>query len=315
MKLFFKVLFCSCAAILSVSCNKTAQYAAIQGIGQGGIYTVKYDDSKAEVGQQTIAEGISNIYKEIDKSISSYDSTSILSRHNRGNSFVPDRTFRENKSFSESMLERTANVLNYKSARLCFLWRKAIVDHKLPTEQEIIMAKGDTSQYSFFSIGQGYTADRIGEYLESKGITNYLVSNGGELFASGVNQNGLGWGIAIEAPIPGTEPGTKFIGIFRVPANKKCGISTSGHYRHFGKIADTYYTHIVDIKSGKPVVNNLLSATIVAKTSMEADALSTYCLLLGKDAALLMIENTPDVEGCVVDSNGNVFCSSGFNLE
>lgn len=317
MKVLQNFLICLCVTALSVSCTreKTAQYVEIKGNGQGGIYSVKYDGSRTAAVEQTIAEGISAIYKEIDKSISSFDTTSILYRHNRGESVSPDQAFLDNKSFGDSMLVKTSSLLNYRAAGIFSLWRNAIINRQLPTQQEIKDARADTSKYSFLAIGQGYTADRIGKFLESKGISNYLVSNGGELLASGVNQDGLGWCIGIEAPVRGLIPATKFVGRFRVPANKKCGISTSGHYRQFAKIADKYYTHVIDTRTGWPVQNTLASATIVANTSIEADALSSYCLMIGKDAALQMIESTPGVEGCVVDNDGIIFCSSGFKLE
>jgi len=62
------------------------------------------------------------------------------------------------------------------------------------------------------------------------------------------------------------------------------------------------------------VEHDLLSATIVAPTAAEADALATACMVMGPQKAKEFIESRPDIEGYLITSDG-VWTSSGFRLE
>ena len=70
--------------------------------------------------------------------------------------------------------------------------------------------------------------------------------------------------------------------------------------------------------TGYPVDHTLLSATIVAPDAMLADALATYCMVIGLEESKAFIESNPDLEGCLIyDDNGTfaTWTSSGFTLE
>ena len=79
------------------------------------------------------------------------------------------------------------------------------------------------------------------------------------------------------------------------------GLATSGDYRRFREIDGYRRPHILDPRSGKPVDNPLASATVLAPTAAIADALATACMVLGREAAIHLIENTPDVELLLIE--------------
>ena len=63
-----------------------------------------------------------------------------------------------------------------------------------------------------------------------------------------------------------------------------------------------------------PVQHNLLSATIVAPSAAEADALATACMVMGPEAAREFVLSRPEIEACLITSDGT-WASEGFKTE
>jgi thiamine biosynthesis lipoprotein len=89
-------------------------------------------------------------------------------------------------------------------------------------------------------------------------------------------------------------------------------VVTSGHYERCFEVAGRRYSHIVDPRTGQPVDNDLLSATIVARSSMAADAMATACSVLGLTRSLAMLEDAKDVEALFVDRSHAVHLTPGL---
>ncbi len=93
---------------------------------------------------------------------------------------------------------------------------------------------------------------------------------------------------------------------------KNKSVVTSGTYeRCFEKDGENYH-HILDSKNGYPVKSDLVSATVINQKSLDGDALSTVCILLGKEEAVKLIENTPDTEAVFVSQDGKLSYTSGI---
>ena len=87
---------------------------------------------------------------------------------------------------------------------------------------------------------------------------------------------------------------------------------TSGTYERYFQQDGKIYHHILDPKTGYPVENNLKSVTIVTKSSMSADALSTMSFVLGLDEGMKLIESLSDVEALFITDDQKLYASSGF---
>ena len=129
---------------------------------------------------------------------------------------------------------------------------------------------------------------------------------GGEIFARGHNAKGGLWRVGIDKPIEGNViPGAQLqvrIGI----SNR--GLATSGNYRKF--YTDSLgrkIVHTFDARTGAPVISNLLSATVVARTAAQADAYGTLCMVMGLNESIRFLESRPDLEAYLVwsDDRGN----------
>jgi thiamine biosynthesis lipoprotein len=60
-------------------------------------------------------------------------------------------------------------------------------------------------------------------------------------------------------------------------------LATSGDYRIFFERDGARYSHILDPRNGRPVDHGLASVTVVAPSTLEADALSTALMVLGPE--------------------------------
>jgi thiamine biosynthesis lipoprotein len=94
-------------------------------------------------------------------------------------------------------------------------------------------------------------------------------------------------------------------------------VVTSGVYERYFEKGGQRYHHILSTKDGYPVGNGLLSVTIIAGQSADADALSTVVFALGPERGLALVESRPDTEAVFVREDRTVILSSGapFSLE
>ena len=162
-----------------------------------------------------------------------------------------------------------------------------------------LVKKHPSVQIDLNSIAQGATADYVARWLDSLGWKDYLVEVGGEIFARGHNAKGGLWRVGIDKPIEGNViPGAQLqvrIGI----SNR--GLATSGNYRKF--YTDSLgrkIVHTFDARTGAPVISNLLSATVVARTAAQADAYGTLCMVMGLNESIRFLESRPDLEAYLV---------------
>ncbi len=139
-------------------------------------------------------------------------------------------------------------------------------------------------------IAKGYVADRLKEYLVSKGVTSAVIDLGGNVACIGKKPDGSKFTIGIKMPFTKTNEIEK-----TVEVNDK-SVVTSGIYERYFTVDDVIYHHVLNPLTGYPSDNDLSSVTIIADSSEEADALSTICLLNGESTAKQILEAFPDVE-------------------
>ena len=148
-------------------------------------------------------------------------------------------------------------------------------------------------------IAKGYAADEAKRLLATEGVKRAIVDLGGNIYAMGERKGKAGsdetyWRIGIQDPR--TDRGN-YIGILRV---KNKSVVTSGTYERFFEEDGKRYHHIFSTESGFPVDNGLMSVTIAADNSIDADALSTTAFALGWERARTLIVETSGATGIFV---------------
>lgn len=161
-------------------------------------------------------------------------------------------------------------------------WHKVEVD---PSRDRARKAPGVRVDLS--SLGKGRGVDRVAEYLDARGYTNYLVDLSGKLRARGRNRQGDAWRVAVERPGP-DQAGTGGALEDAVVTLADSSIATAGDYRRFFESGGRHYSHIIDPATGYPVTHQTVSATALAGDCMHADALATVFMAMPPDAALAL---------------------------
>jgi FAD:protein FMN transferase len=161
------------------------------------------------------------------------------------------------------------------AARLEVGWQSIVLDK---VQQRI--KKNKSLSINLSAVAKGYGVDYIAQLLESYNVQHYLVEIGGEIRVKGKNKDNVFWKIGIEVPSFLQKNAQQIISI-----NNKA-IATSGDYRNFFEKDGVRYSHTIDPETGKPVVHNIASITVIAETAMEADALATAFMAMGEEKAL-----------------------------
>jgi len=165
---------------------------------------------------------------------------------------------------------------------------------------------GKSSEKTGLAMGgfvKGYAVDRAIQVLREGDIRNGIINAGGDLFCLG-KKSGHSWKVGVRHP---RQAGS--IPIVLTLSN--LAAATSGDYQRYFIFEGERYHHILDPQTGKPA-RKAQSATVVAKTTAEADAWATALLISGPDEGIRLINRVKDVYGMIVDSSGSLHYSRGM---
>ncbi len=176
-----------------------------------------------------------------------------------------------------NQISRLLPLVNYRNIEL--------IDHRL-------FLKIPGMQVDLGGIAKGFAVDEAMKVLRSFKITDAMVDAGGDFSAIASSLTAGKRKVWIRHP----RKSNAFFGWF--PMNSGC-VATSGDYEQFFIINGVRYHHILDPKTGWPS-RKCVSVTIVAPTTMEADALATGVFVLGPKAGMKVINAHPGIEGVIL---------------
>ena len=288
------------------SCNNK-KYYKIQGYTQGTTYHITYQ------GTENYEQETNNLLHQFDMSLSTYVDSSIISKINKNETDVKiDSLFEEFFVKSKQVYGNSDGYFDITVAPLVnaygFGFSKStevdsflidslmafvgmdkveLVKNKIVKSDSRVMLDGN-------AIAQGQSVDFIANFLKKQDISNYLVEIGGEIAAIGVNEHGESWRVGIDKPIVGTDEQNRELQA--VIDLKDRALATSGNYRKFYEKDGVKYGHSINPKTGKPAMQSILSATIIANDCITADAYATACMVVGleKSKELLLKINELD---------------------
>jgi len=152
----------------------------------------------------------------------------------------------------------------------------------------------------FGGVAKGWAAHQTAERLNEYGSA--VMNAAGDIAISNLLANGEPWQIGVRNPfVPGTD--------FESLKLHRCGVATSGRDRRHWSQNGLPRHHIIDPNTGQPAETNVMTATIVAPTVMEAEAAAKAVLILGAEEGLKWIESDPVLAGIIVLDNGHTFYS------
>jgi thiamine biosynthesis lipoprotein len=106
--------------------------------------------------------------------------------------------------------------------------------------------------------------------------------------------------------------------VYGVVELRNMAMATSGDYRNYFEVDGKTYSHIIDPRTGYPVMNGVVSVSITAATCAFADGLATAVMVMGREKGLALIESLADVEAFIIVRNQEgvleTYASKGFKI-
>lgn len=158
------------------------------------------------------------------------------------------------------------------------------------------------------ALAKGFMADKLKVFLLERGVTSGILDLGHNILLIGGKPQTGSFTVGVKNPLEG-EAETELAAVVQVTDKS---VVTSGTYERYFERDGVRYHHILDPFTGEPARTGVLSVTIVSDASLEGDALSTTCLLLGQERGLKLIESLDNVECMFILEDGTRVYSSGF---
>ncbi|MFN3535125.1 MAG: FAD:protein FMN transferase [Desulfatiglandales bacterium] len=168
-----------------------------------------------------------------------------------------EKRFKEGRQPSEEEITKAVDLVGTEYLKL--------------TPQGISFAK-EGMGITLDGIAKGYIVDMASDVMAKHGIQNFLINAGGDIRVKGERKEGGPWKIAIQDP----EKKGHYPDVIRL---REGAIATSGNYEVYYD-NEMLFHHIVDPATGRSPLD-LISVSVVARSTREADALSTALFVMG----------------------------------
>lgn len=278
--------------LLLSSCRKS--FRQDEGMVWHTSYHVTYESDK------DLRDSIISSFNAVGNSLNVFDTTSLVSKVNQGDSIEVDRHFITVYEMSRRVNELSSGAFDPTLGPLIDAWgfgkgHQATSDTlrldsllgitgiaKTHLENQTIIKGDKRISFNFSAIAKGYGCDMVAEMFERNGVNNYLIEIGGEIRCAGKSPAGREWRVSIDRPIRSDSIRHDSQCIIEISG---VGLATSGNYRNFAATGAPGTGHTISSTTGRPVATDILSASVIAPTTMEADALATAMMAMGAEGA------------------------------
>lgn len=306
-----KVLLLSVVLLILISCQsrKSSEYIKESGTRFHTFYHITYRSEKS------LSDAIDSTMTAFNASLNPFDSTSLIARINRNETDSVDGMLMAVIRKSLEVSRITSGAYDITGGPLFDAWgfgvRKGVRREATPAEIDSIkafvgyrnlildtlgyrIAKTDPRlQINPSSLSKGYVTDLVARTLESHGVEDYMVEIGGEIVCRGRNPQGECWQIGINKPVEDSSSEVNEV-MGKLPLCDHRGLATSGDYRNYKLLPNGHrVAHTIDVRTGYPSHQDILSATVVAPSCMEADAWATAFMSLGLDSSQRLLDSLP----------------------
>lgn len=206
--------------------------------------------------------------------------------------------------FSQKVHAQSGGAFDPTVGPLIQLWREARTNQQLPNrsklqmtrqlvgfekvkidqEQKTVQFEIPEMRLDFGGIAKGYIGDQVLELLKEHGMTIACYQAGGDFVLGDSPPKTEGWSVRLESG--------------KVLLLSSCGIAVSGDAMQFVEIDGIRYSHVIDPRTGEAITTRR-SATVIAPSGMQSDALATTGCVLDEQAFKKLLALYPNSRGWV----------------
>ncbi len=261
-------------------------------------------------GPESLSDSIMPVLDEVGASLSIFDPASLVSEVNHRSSALVDTHFKTVYAMSRRVNEASGGAFDPTLSPLITAWgfgkgHHATADtlrldsllaitgiRKTRLSGDSIFKEDPRIEFNLSAVAKGYGADCVAAMFRRNGVTDFLIEIGGEIVASGKNPKGADWRVAVARPVADSSvPSSARDSHEAIIAFTGMGMATSGDYRNFHGQGTARYGHTISPATGRPAATDVASATVMAPTCMEADALATAAMAMGSRKATAMLDS------------------------
>jgi thiamine biosynthesis lipoprotein len=277
----------------------------------------------ADRGESAIAAAFAEI-DSLDEALSNWSESSQISAVNRAAGSSPMVVGHGLMTVLDRALSisgLTDGAFDITFASCDGLW--SVRERRVPTDEEIaaclphvdyrlvalnqqmsaVYLADAEMQIGIAGLAKGYRVDRAAQVLERNGIADYVVDGGGDMRVAS-SAAAKPWEIDVEDP----RRIGQSLGVVALSAG---AIATSGDYQWYFERDGIRYHHIIDPATGYPARRST-SATVIADTALDADALATGLFVMGPEEGIALAEQLSGVEALIIDPDLSVHATTGF---
>ena len=300
--------------VFTASCGRTEPFRVELALGTVCAVTL-YDQ-----GTDSVYDAVFSRIREIENLMSVNIPSSDISLINKNSGTAPVKVHEETFKVIERALyfaRQSGGAFDPAIGPIVSLWDIGGDNQRVPSQEEInqtlplvnwrnieldaaeksVYLKEKGMALDFGAIAKGYAADEAAKIAAEAGIKRGLIDLGGNIAALGEKKDRSPWKVGIQAPDVSRGEIMGFLQLTNAASGARAGkistVVTSGVYERFFKDDGAHYHHIFSPSAGYPVQNGLVSVTITAENSMDADALSTAVFVLGYERGSLLLESFP----------------------
>lgn len=264
---------------------------SFSGKTMGTDYQATYLDENGRNFQSSI----DSLLNEINRSVSIYEPNSAVNRLNVFDTLInPSKTLIQALQDANRLYDLTSGAFDPTQGPIEKVWtfspfgarlqdstdvrifQSLIGIKKIIISDTLIRKTTPGILLDFSKSAKGFALDEIGEFLEERGINNFLVRIGGENLTKGVNEKGELWKIGLY--YLSDSLGSKGEGAV---ALRNQAIATAGNFEQFYTKDSVKLSYTIDPRTGYPSNNGLLSASVISPDAKTADALADALLVMG----------------------------------
>lgn len=298
-----------------------ANQASVEFFAMNTYMTINVAGPDAHEAVEKIKNRILSIEKQLSKTLPESEVAAI----NAGNGDPVEVSPETYSIISEALRysDLTGGAFDITIGPLMELWGFVSGDFYVPSESEIqsAIALVDASavvldpeqltvcltkegmQIDLGGVAKGYTSIQVEKILDSYEVDSATVSLGGNVSVYGRKSSGELWRIGITDPTDRS----RMLGVVEISEGS---VITSGGYERFFEADGQKYIHIMDPKTGSPVVSDLLSVSIIGTDGTMGDCLSTALFVMGRENATSYWREHPDFSFVLCDTQGRLYVSN-----